>query len=228
MVELLPWVEALRLPVLGRLLLSLVLGAAVGLERELSGKPAGLRTNILICVGAALITELSLTAASSFVPHDLIRSDPARIAAQIVSGIGFIGAGTILVSRGNVLGLTTAATLWVVAAIGMAVGLHLYLEAVGATVLVVLTLVALGRFETSVLAERTEQTLTVVMRDPSAPPDEAESLLEDMEFRFTHLGHERTEEGATFSFRIWGTRTDRDRLLRRLARRDGVRSSRVE
>lgn len=194
----------------------------------MSGKPAGLRTNILICVGAALITELSLTAAATFVPHDLIRSDPARIAAQIVSGIGFIGAGTILVSRGNVLGLTTAATLWVVAAIGMAVGLQLYLEAVGATVLVVLTLVALGRFETSVLAERTEQTLTVVMRDPRASTGEVEALLEDTGFRFTHLGHERTDEGVHFSFGIRGTRSDRDRLLRKLSEREGVRGARVE
>ena len=228
MAELIPWAEALRLPVLGRLLLSLALGAAVGLERELSGKPAGLRTNILICVGAALITELSLTAAATFVPHDLIRSDPARIAAQIVSGIGFIGAGTILVSRGNVLGLTTAATLWVVAAIGMTVGLRLYLEAVGATVLVVLTLVALGWFETRVLAERTEQTLTVVLRDPHAGPGETEALLEETGFRFTHLGHRRTDEGVEFSFAIRGTRPDRERLLRKLAEREGVHGATVE
>ena len=228
MAELIPWADALRLPVLGRLLLSLVLGAAVGLERELSGKPAGLRTNILICVGAALITELSVAAATSFVPHDLIRSDPARIAAQIVSGIGFIGAGTILVSRGNVLGLTTAATLWVVAAIGMAVGLHLYLEAVGATVLVVLTLVALGWFESHVLAERTEQTLTVVMGDPDAPPERVEALLEETDLDFAHLGHGRTEGGLELSFSIRGTRTDRDRLLRRLAEREDVRGARVE
>lgn len=228
MAELAPWIEALRMPLLGRLLLALALGAAVGLERELSGKPAGLRTNILICLGAALLTELSLVAATNFAPHGLIRSDPARIAAQIVSGIGFIGAGTILVSRGNVLGLTTAATLWVVAAIGMAVGLHLYLEAVGATVLVVLTLFALGRFESRVLAERTEQTLTVLMRDPEAPPGEIEALLDEMDFRFTHLGHERSEEGVHFTFGVWGTRSDRDRLLERLAERDSVRGARVE
>ncbi len=228
MAELAPWLETLRFPLLGRLLLALALGAAVGLERELSGKPAGLRTNILICVGAALLTELSVVAATNFAPHDLIRSDPARIAAQIVSGIGFIGAGTILVSRGNVLGLTTAATLWVVAAIGMAVGLHLYVEAVGATVLVVLTLVALGRFETRVLAERTRQTLTVVMADPGAPPREVEALLEEMEFDYTHLGHERTAEGASFSFAVRGTRKARDRLLRRLAERDAVRGAQVE
>jgi hypothetical protein len=94
----------MQIDVLGRLLLALVLGAAVGLERERSRKPAGLRTIMLICVGAELLTEASLRAAT-FQVHDLVRADPARIAAQIVSGIGFIGAGTILVYRGVVVTL---------------------------------------------------------------------------------------------------------------------------
>lgn len=220
--------DALQLPVLGRLLLALALGAAVGLERELSGKPAGLRTNILICVGAALFTELSLLAANEFVGHDLIRSDPARIAAQVVSGIGFIGAGTILVARGNVLGLTTAATLWVVAAIGMAVGLRLYVEAVGATVLVVLTLVALGRFEERVLAERTEGTLEIVFGDPAADPAEVEALLEEAGFQVTRLGHRREEDEATFSYAVRGTRSAEDEILGLLAEREEIRGARVE
>jgi uncharacterized membrane protein YhiD involved in acid resistance len=127
------WIEAFRFPVLGRLALATALGALVGLERELAGKPAGLRTNILICVGATLLTEASLGIATvGFATHELVRSDPGRIAAQIVSGIGFIGAGTILVARGSVLGLTTAATLWVVAAIGITVGIGAYVEAIGA------------------------------------------------------------------------------------------------
>lgn len=132
----------LRLDLLGGLLLASLLGGAIGWEREYAGKPAGLRTNILICVGATLLTDLSVLAAelSSI-------ADPGRIAAQIITGVGFLGAGTIIQSRGNVTGLTTAATLWVVAAIGMAIGFGALVEAVGTTLLVLVALVPLRRVE---------------------------------------------------------------------------------
>lgn len=133
----------LRLDLLGRLLLATVLGGAVGWEREHARKPAGLRTNMLICVGAALLTDISVRTALAAGPP----ADPARISAQIVSGIGFLGAGTIIQSRGSVTGLTTAATLWVVAAIGMAVGSGAYIEAVGTTLLVLIALVFLAMVE---------------------------------------------------------------------------------
>ncbi len=227
-VELPSWALTLQLPLLGRLLLATALGAAVGLEREYSGKPAGLRTNILICVGAALLTELSLLAAAEFAPHDLIRADPARIAAQIVSGIGFIGAGTILVSRGSVLGLTTAATLWVVAAIGMTVGLRLYVEATGATVLVVLTLFGLGWFEERVIRERSERSLEVVLQDPDGGIGEVERLMEELGFEVQRLGHRREEDRAVFTYAIRGKRRAKDELLGRLAEREGVRGARIE
>jgi putative Mg2+ transporter-C (MgtC) family protein len=131
----------LRLDLLGALLLAAVLGGAIGWEREHAHKPAGLRTNILICMGAALLTDLShgVAAASG--------GSPDRIAAQIVSGIGFLGAGTIIQARGSVTGLTTAATMWVVAAIGMAVGFGAHVEAVGTTVLALLVLIPLGWME---------------------------------------------------------------------------------
>ena len=134
---------ALRLDLLGHLLLALILGAAIGWERERAEKPAGLRTNILICIGAALLADLSLqVAATSSGP-----TDASRIAAQIVTGVGFLGAGTIIQSGGGVTGLTTAATLWVVAAIGMAVGLGATVEAIGTTALVLVALFPLGKLE---------------------------------------------------------------------------------
>ncbi|MEO5511502.1 MAG: MgtC/SapB family protein, partial [Longimicrobiales bacterium] len=106
-----------------RLLLAAALGGMIGLEREASGKPAGFRTNLLICLGAALLMEISKKVAFDSFARTGVPADPGRIAAQIVSGIGFLGAGTIMQSRGGIVtGLTTAATLWVVAAIGMAVG----------------------------------------------------------------------------------------------------------
>lgn len=133
----------LRLDLLGRLLLATVLGGAIGWERQHAHKPAGLRTNILICVGATLLTDLSVqVAARAAVP-----ADPGRIAAQIVTGVGFLGAGTILQARGSIIGLTTAATLWVVAAIGMAVGFGAAIEAAGTTVVVLLALIPLRTLE---------------------------------------------------------------------------------
>src|SRR5262249_46826822 len=116
----------LRLELLLQLLLAALLGGIVGVERELKGKPAGLRTNVLICVGATLFTVLSLHVAEG-------RGDPGRVAAQIIPGVGFIGAGTILHMRGAVTGLTSAATIWVVSAIGVALGLRAYVEALGTT-----------------------------------------------------------------------------------------------
>jgi putative Mg2+ transporter-C (MgtC) family protein len=116
-----------------RLLLATVLGGAIGLQRELSGKEAGLRTNMLICLGAALFTVLSVYAFPG--------SDPARLAAGIATGIGFIGAGVILHRTGGaVIGLTTAATIWAVAAIGIAAGTGKYIISIVATALVVIIL----------------------------------------------------------------------------------------
>lgn len=153
------WIHTAELDVLARLLLAGVLGGLVGLEREISGKPAGLRTNLLICVGAALLTEISIGIAAAANAANLadgafFRADPARIAAQIVSGIGFLGAGTIIQARGSIMGLTSAATIWVVAAIGMAVGSGAYVQAIGATLLVLFSLLLLGRLEDFVTHRR--------------------------------------------------------------------------
>jgi putative Mg2+ transporter-C (MgtC) family protein len=136
----LDFVTKLRLDLLWSLVVAVLLGGAIGLERELRGKAAGLRTNILICVGAALFTQLS-----TYV--DATRGDPARIAAQVVVGVGFLGAGTILHGKGSVTGLTSAATIWLVAAIGMAVGAGAIYEAAGATLLVLIVLRLLAAFE---------------------------------------------------------------------------------
>src|SRR5258707_13610741 len=125
-----------------RLMLAAVLGGAIGLEREFKHRPAGLRTNLFICVGAAMYTLLSDALAVKFL------GDHTRIAAQIIPGIGFIGAGSILHNRGDlVTGITSAATLFVVASVGMAVGGGLYLTAIFATALILICLFLLGRAE---------------------------------------------------------------------------------
>jgi putative Mg2+ transporter-C (MgtC) family protein len=123
-----------------RLLLAAGLGAAIGVEREIRQKPAGLRTNVLIGVGSALFTMISLQVGA-------VSGTPDRIAAQIVTGIGFLGAGAIMRSGLSVHGMTTAATIWVNAAIGMAAGAGEYAMATMATAITILVLVALPPIE---------------------------------------------------------------------------------
>ena len=164
-----PWsdlVRVLRLDLIGFLVVAVLLGGAVGLEREVAGKPAGLRTNILICVGAALFTQLSITLAGA-------TGDKGRIAAQIVTGVGFLGAGTILHGKGIVTGLTSAATIWLVAAIGVAVGAGEVYEAGAATLVVLVVLLVLGRVE-RYLSRRGEVSRLTVEVEPG--PDAARNL----------------------------------------------------
>jgi putative Mg2+ transporter-C (MgtC) family protein len=114
-----------------KIILSIVFGAVVGIEREIRHKPAGLRTHILVCMGATITTVVSVS----------FTDDPARIAAGIITGIGFLGAGTIIAAgSGNVVGLTTAASLWVVAAIGIAIGAGEFILAGVSSLLVLLIL----------------------------------------------------------------------------------------
>ena len=124
-----------------RLLLAAGLGAAIGLEREIRHKPAGLRTNILIALGSALFTIMSVEFS------DLHGGSPDRVAAQIVTGIGFLGAGAIMRHRESVHGLTTAATIWVNAAVGVAAGSGEYVMASVATAITLVVLAALGPLE---------------------------------------------------------------------------------
>lgn len=128
-----------------RLLLSCILGGCIGYERESHHKAAGLRTHILVSVGSCLIMVLSIKIYSSV--EGLTNADPARLAAQVVSGIGFLGAGSIIKDGPTVKGLTTAASLWVVAGVGLAVGSGYYMGALMTTGLIFLTLAILSRVE---------------------------------------------------------------------------------
>lgn len=122
------------------ILLAVVCGAAIGLEREFKHKAAGLRTNVLICLGAALFTIISSKMAGD-------KDSITRIAAQIVTGVGFLGAGAVIQDRGGIHGLTTAATIWLVASIGMACGAGFYLLAIITTVLAIVVLLGLAQVD---------------------------------------------------------------------------------
>ena len=136
-----------------RILLAAGLGAGLGIERELSNQPAGLRTHILVSLGAALFTIAGAYGAASFLGDPAVRSDPTRIAAQVVTGIGFLGAGAIIQQGVNVRGLTTAASLWVTAAVGLAAGLGYYEAAIATAAVTVVALVALKPIERGILAK---------------------------------------------------------------------------
>lgn len=126
-----------------RLVLAAAFGAAVGLEREIHGHPAGMRTHLLVALGSALFTEMSIFGFGPGTPEAPV--DPSRVAAQIVSGIGFLGAGAIIKEGLSVRGLTTAASLWATAAIGLACGAGLPFLAIAGTVIVIFSLWPLNR-----------------------------------------------------------------------------------
>lgn len=208
-------VELLKLDLLSALLIAVLLGGGVGLQRELRGKSAGLRTNILICVGATLFTQMSQSMA-------LLVGDPTRIAAQIVTGVGFLGAGTILHSKGYVTGLTSAATIWLVAAIGMAVGAGAIYEAAGAALLVIVVLAVLGRVEAYL---RTQQEVTHVELEVEADPEKVvalEQIVERAGLEVEQLRSERVGDKILVSLVMRGPKRLHDKAKRGLMRSSGT------
>jgi len=148
-----------------RLLLAALLGGLIGLEREWNNHAAGFRTHILVTIGAAGIMLLSIYGFADFVYEANVRTDPARLAAQVISGIGFLGAGAIMRNGSTVSGLTTAASIWVVAAIGLCVGAGFYYVSVLATALVLVSLFLLNKWEKHLLRHRRACEVEIRMKD---------------------------------------------------------------
>ena len=144
-----------EMTILFRILLAILLAFIPGMERELTGKFAGLRTHILVCLGACVFTILSLYGFKMPILDGFVgTNDPARIAAQVITGIGFIGAGTVMRHGTNVSGITTAATLWVCAAIGMSCGCGMYYTAIFASFVILVVLIIIRRLEKNVLSKK--------------------------------------------------------------------------
>ena len=194
-----------------KLLLAVFLGGLIGLERQAKHRPAGLRTNIFICLGAAMFTLMSDQLAGQHT------GDHTRIAAQIIPGIGFIGAGSILHARGDlVTGITTAATIFVVASVGMAVGGGLYFTAIAATVLILCVLILLG------VAERF-LNLKVMIRAYEVTGPTAEQLvalvngiLEPLHSFIEDVAVAPTPRHVRLRFHCEGTRKKHERVLESL------------
>jgi putative Mg2+ transporter-C (MgtC) family protein len=200
----------------GRLLVAAILGAAIGLEREARHKPAGLRTNMFICFGAAMFTVLSDTLAGQHA------GDHTRIAAQVIPGIGFIGAGSIMRSGMTVSGLTTAATMFVVASVGMAAGGGLYVPAIFATLLILLSLEILGKFEQRFNLKPPLMMFEVLGASADAMVAEIGRVLEADHLTMENTEISKNDEGFRLRFGLMGSRLEAKNVGERL---QGLRSA---
>lgn len=195
-------------------------GGIVGLERELKNKPAGLKTNILICLGSAIFTATSVLISNAN-GQGGAPGDPSRVAAQIVSGIGFLGGGVIIQARGTIVGLTTAATIWVVSALGVLIGLGYHNVAIFVSGFVILVLVSVSWFEDRVLGRSLTFATEILTDDASGESRHAinvllvqhDLVLENFEIasrggnenvmQISYAGHRRDQK--KFNLALWGT-----------------------
>lgn len=184
---------------LAKLAVAVVCGSLVGIERQLRRKTAGMRTNVMICLGSTLYIMAAELIAQTAGAGSV---DPTRIAGQVIVGMGFIGAGSIIQSRGRVHGLTTAATLWVVAAVGVLIGIGYPLLAFVVTVLVVFLLEGVGRFEYLVMGKCKLAALRVSFLDQPETWDAVRTvfLQHDAKFPAEQVQHLQTERGRTVCF----------------------------
>jgi putative Mg2+ transporter-C (MgtC) family protein len=194
---------------LARLLLAALLGGIIGLERQLRHRPAGLRTNMFICFGAAMFTILSRQLAGA-------DTDYTRIASQIIPGIGFIGAGSILHAKTSVTGLTTAATIFVAAGVGMAAGGGLYLTAVFATGIILIALEVLGRMEGALSLKAFATTYEVTGRNVDSMLRELNAIVDDQQLTMHSVHIANTDPSFRLVFSIDGGREQQNLLSIRL------------
>lgn len=227
----------LHLELLLRILVGTVLGGAIGYERDLHGRPAGLRTHAIVALASAtfMVVSTRFLYFQHYGKDDLVSVDPSRIAASVVSGIGFLGAGAILREGITIRGLTTAAGLWLVAAIGMAAGGGMYVESLFATILGLATLTLLRRFEDRGL-KITRRRLSLAV-DPGAPGAPARTSIPAVVDRLVKMGatlkqeeYERQADGqtrATFELRLPAT-FDLQKLVEALERDEAVSTFRIQ
>jgi putative Mg2+ transporter-C (MgtC) family protein len=176
-----------------QLLLAILFGGLIGAEREYHNKAAGFRTLIFICLGSTLFTIFSVEIAA--------QSDPARIAAQIVTGVGFIGAGAIMRDTGRIVGLTTAATIWLVAALGIGIGIGQYTVTIAATLVTLVVLAAFPRFESWIDALHDDCTYEIIS---SANFDYLSDLLQQSGLRQLFVKRTRSGQEITWVCHLGG------------------------
>lgn len=186
-----------------RLILSAVLGGLIGMEREVNNRPAGLRTHVLVCLGSCLIMLISMY---GFLGER--DGDPARLAAQVVSGIGFLGAGTIMRNGNNIRGLTTAASLWVSGGIGLAIGNGYYVGGLSTAIIVLFTLISLGILEKRIFKNKHKLLMLSVRERPGLIADitkilgEYSIIIKDIKIHHSEDANEDEREISEIHFTL--------------------------
>lgn len=210
--------------VLFRLVLAAVLSGIIGFEREYHGRAAGFRTHILLCVGSTLVMLTSMHIFDVY--SSRVAVDPARIAAGVITGIGFLGAGTIMHSRSSVRGLTTAASLWVVAGLGLAVGSGLYFGAVVTAILTIITLFLFSRLEHVMIRKDWYRTMYIEAKEGTDRLKAIRQALTPFGVEITDFEADRTEDGSNMILRLGlklqNTRRA-DQILSDIGNVDGVK-----
>lgn len=212
-----------------RLVLAAVLSGVVGFEREFHGRAAGFRTHILLCVGSTLIMLTSIHIFDVYSGRTPI--DPARLAAGVVTGIGFLGAGTIMRYKASVRGLTTAASLWVVTGIGLAVGSGLYFGSIVTTLLAVITLMLFGRLEHAMIRKDWYKTIIVETKEGAEHLKGIRDVLSEYGIEINDFEVERSGEGANMILKLGlklSTTYHNAQLIQDISLLDGIKSARWE
>lgn len=211
-----------------RLILSLILGGLIGIDRERSRQAAGLRTHILICTGSTLLMLVS-----AFVPQkfEYEMGDPGRIVAQVVSGIGFLGAGAIFRLGVNVRGLTTAASIWVVAAIGITVGTGMYEAAIFATMLLLFVLIVLSFFEKLVFPHQILKILKITADSVDFELTNIQNIFHQNQIKLgmKNMAQDFENKKSVYTYYIYLTKkTDLQKFVDSLAQLQGVTQISIE
>jgi len=212
-----------------RLVLSAILSGVVGFEREFHGRAAGFRTHILLCVGSTLIMLTSIHIFDVYSNRVLI--DPARLAAGVVTGIGFMGAGTIMRYKASVRGLTTATSLWVVAGVGLAVGSGLYFGAIVTTLIAVIALMFFSRLEHVMIRKNWYKTVIIETKDGLEQLKKIRQTLSEYGSEINDLEADRSADGThmilKFGLKLT-TNLHNAQLIEDIARLEGVKSVKWE
>ena len=210
--------------ILLRLVIAAILSCIIGFEREFHGRAAGFRTHILLCVGSTLVMLTSIYIFDIY--SSKISPDPARIAAGVITGIGFLGAGTIMHAKSAVRGLTTAASLWVVAGIGLAVGSGFYFGSFVTTILTIITLMLFSRLEHTMIRKDWYKTLVIETKEGVDQLKAIRELIEERKSEITDFEVDKARDGVNMvlkvGLKLYQIRTA-DQLIDDMAHLDGVK-----
>ena len=199
-----------------KLLLAILIGGLIGAEREFRDKVAGFRTNIFICVGATLFTIFSIRLGGD--------REPARIAANIVSGVGFLGAGAILRGTGRIIGLTTASTIWLAAGLGMGIGGGYYIIVISATVIVLIVLWLFPFLERLIDNLRHATAYEITCSIGACSLEEIYKLVKDSGLRLVERKRTKSDENMILNLTIAGTPRNHEQFVNKLFSHEGVKS----